>query len=436
MVPVVGDRPHRAGRGDPLLDPGPAELPPRRGGDRGTGPRLQPVGDDAPGLDQRVDPASLLPPRLALVASVRRPRGRAALALGAVRDGHGPGRLPRRAGADRAPRRHRRRGDRRRQPDAGLVLPGRPRLRAAGPAQHRRAALLPARPAQRGCATSAGGRRSRRWRWPPTTSPSSRWRSRRSGCWRRCGRCAGCCGRSPASPSPAWRWPRSPCTRRRARTTTGSPASAWPVRLRGDGDHLLRRRSGPAQARAGADRAVRRRGRAAALARRRAGEARRRGGPGDRRRQRPARPRLRRRRPGLRARAQPAAGADPAGAGRRGRDRGAAGRPARDRGRRRAGRLPRSPSASTRTSAPPCSATTGAAWRAIGPPRAPRAILVWEQGDEPLAFYIGRGEHQVKWKQWRLGADPGRRSRRGQRPPAARPAPAAPCRPPSAGCSG
>ncbi len=44
-------------------------------------------------------------------------------------------------------------------------------------------------------------------------------------------------------------------------------------------------------------------------------------------------------------------------------------------------------------------------WRAvaneIGPPRGPRAILVWEQGDEPLAFYIGAGETRVKWKQWR-----------------------------------
>ena len=44
-------------------------------------------------------------------------------------------------------------------------------------------------------------------------------------------------------------------------------------------------------------------------------------------------------------------------------------------------------------------------WRSvaqrIGPPRGPRAILVWEQGDEPLAFYLGGGETRVKWKQWR-----------------------------------
>jgi hypothetical protein len=38
---------------------------------------------------------------------------------------------------------------------------------------------------------------------------------------------------------------------------------------------------------------------------------------------------------------------------------------------------------------------------AIGPPRGSRAILVWEQGDEPLAFYIGAGETRVKPKQWR-----------------------------------
>jgi len=49
-------------------------------------------------------------------------------------------------------------------------------------------------------------------------------------------------------------------------------------------------------------------------------------------------------------------------------------------------------------------------WRsvaeAIGPPRDPRAILVWEQGDEPLALYIGAGETRVKWKEWRHGPIP------------------------------
>ncbi len=44
--------------------------------------------------------------------------------------------------------------------------------------------------------------------------------------------------------------------------------------------------------------------------------------------------------------------------------------------------------------------------KAIGPPHGPRAILVWEQGDEPLAFYIGAGETRVKWKEWRHGPIP------------------------------
>jgi len=49
-------------------------------------------------------------------------------------------------------------------------------------------------------------------------------------------------------------------------------------------------------------------------------------------------------------------------------------------------------------------------WRsvadAIGAPRRSRAILVWEQGDEPLAFYIGAGEVRVKRKQWRRAPVP------------------------------
>ncbi|MFN8163520.1 MAG: glycosyltransferase family 39 protein [Solirubrobacterales bacterium] len=50
-------------------------------------------------------------------------------------------------------------------------------------------------------------------------------------------------------------------------------------------------------------------------------------------------------------------------------------------------------------------------WRSvaeqIGPPRGrPRAIVAYDQGGEPLSFYIGRGERQVKWKQWRLGPVP------------------------------
>ncbi|MGE5283332.1 MAG: glycosyltransferase family 39 protein [Chloroflexota bacterium] len=49
-------------------------------------------------------------------------------------------------------------------------------------------------------------------------------------------------------------------------------------------------------------------------------------------------------------------------------------------------------------------------WRrvasAIGASHGPRAILVWEQGDEPLAFYLGGGETRVKWKQWRHAPRP------------------------------
>ncbi len=38
----------------------------------------------------------------------------------------------------------------------------------------------------------------------------------------------------------------------------------------------------------------------------------------------------------------------------------------------------------------------------VGPPHGrPRALVVWEQGGEPLAFYLGRGERQTKWKYWR-----------------------------------
>lgn len=44
-------------------------------------------------------------------------------------------------------------------------------------------------------------------------------------------------------------------------------------------------------------------------------------------------------------------------------------------------------------------------WRtvasAIGPARIPRAILVWEQGDEPLSFYVAGTQTRAKWKEWR-----------------------------------
>jgi hypothetical protein len=50
-------------------------------------------------------------------------------------------------------------------------------------------------------------------------------------------------------------------------------------------------------------------------------------------------------------------------------------------------------------------------WRSmatgIGAPRGrPRAIVVWEEGGEPLSFYIGHGERQAKWKHWRRSPVP------------------------------
>ena len=50
-------------------------------------------------------------------------------------------------------------------------------------------------------------------------------------------------------------------------------------------------------------------------------------------------------------------------------------------------------------------------WRSmaerIGPPLGrPRAIVVWEEGGEPLSFYIAGDEHQAKWKHWHGGPVP------------------------------
>ena len=98
-----------------------------------------------------------------------------ALALGAVRRRDGPGRLPARARAGEPPRRPDRRGARRRQPDADLVLAGGPLLRAARLLLRALAALLRARaaaPARR--ATWRSGRSPRRSPSAATTSPSSR----------------------------------------------------------------------------------------------------------------------------------------------------------------------------------------------------------------------------------------------------------------------
>ena len=271
---------------------------------------------------------------------VRRARGRPALALGAVRDGHRSGRLPGREGADRPPRRARRRGDRRRRADAGLVLAGRPRLRAARPAQHGRAALLPARPPERsGARPWLVGRLLR----PGACHPLLRLLPARDR-----GRLAAG-GGATAAPGAVGAWRRRP-GRPRAGADRAAPGPGQEQRLdrhlrhgpppAGGRDQLLRRRGRAAQACADPDGAVRRRGRPAADPRRGPGEAGGGGGADGRRGRHPARARLRGAGAGLRARAQPAAGADPAGAGRRGRHRLAARRLAGVRGGRGAGRLP------------------------------------------------------------------------------------------------
>ncbi|MBS1879653.1 MAG: glycosyltransferase family 39 protein [Actinobacteria bacterium] len=50
-------------------------------------------------------------------------------------------------------------------------------------------------------------------------------------------------------------------------------------------------------------------------------------------------------------------------------------------------------------------------WRgaaaAIGPPSArPRAIVAWQQGGEPLSFYLAGVQKEAKWRRWRLGPVP------------------------------
>ncbi|MGE5407137.1 MAG: glycosyltransferase family 39 protein [Syntrophothermus sp.] len=47
-----------------------------------------------------------------------------------------------------------------------------------------------------------------------------------------------------------------------------------------------------------------------------------------------------------------------------------------------------------------------AAAAAIGAPRVPRAIVAYEQGGEPLSFYLGHGEREAKWKSWRRSPVP------------------------------
>ena len=281
----------------------------------------------------------------------------------------------------------------------------------------------------------AGGRCSRRWRWRPITSPSSRSRSRRCGCSRRC---AGC-GRvlwaiggvalaglalAPIALHQAQGknndWIASFGMAGRLRETGISffvgeagllKHALVPMALFAAAVALLLLRGGARE----------KRGAALALA----------VGGGEH----PGRPRLRRRGTGLRPRAQPAAGADPADPGRRGRDRGAARRPAGDRRRRRPGRLP-----------PRLLRLRGL------PPRPPaRRLADGGEGDRPAAGpagdpRLGAGRRAARLLHRRGGdprqveavaprADPGQRGRRGQRSPTLTREPVPPCRPRSGRCS-
>ena len=143
--------------------------------------------------------------------------------LSAARRGrHGPGRLPARRRAARPPRRDRRRGPGRGQPDAALVLAGGPRLRAPRAPLHGLGALLrprarPRRPARH----RPGGASPRRSPSPPTTSPifpiaaeavwllARRGRDALRGLWR-------------SSPSPVCCWRRWRSTRCPPATPSGS----------------------------------------------------------------------------------------------------------------------------------------------------------------------------------------------------------------------
>ena len=145
------------------------------------------------------------------------------------------------ARAARPPRRDRRRGAGRGQPDAALVLAGGARLRALRASSRRsRRSTSSARSTAAAAPTCSAGESSRPWRSPPITSPSSRSRSRRSGC------CAAAVGDSlpgwRSSSSSAWRWRRWRSTRPRSATPNGSPTSrsatgsgrrrrpSWPAR--------------------------------------------------------------------------------------------------------------------------------------------------------------------------------------------------------------
>ena len=176
-------RPDRGWASPALRQPRPAELPPRRGDHRRAG-----IPGSFADMLREVKASESNPPLYYVLAwgwakAFGTGEVGTALALGALRRGHDPGRLSDRPRAGEPAGRADRRGARRRQPDADLVLAGGPLLRAAGLLLRALAALLPARPATAGAAgTWRSGRWPRRSRSAATTSPSSRSRSRRPGC--------------------------------------------------------------------------------------------------------------------------------------------------------------------------------------------------------------------------------------------------------------
>ena len=216
-----GRRADRPRRRPALRHARPAVLPPRRDRHRKPHPARRLLARDGRGRLQRVGAAALLRRRLGVDAADRDRGVRPALGLRPGGRGDGPRRLPDRRRAAQPPRRPRRRGAGRGQPDAALVLAGGPRLRALLAADGGLVPLLRPRaaPGPPPRLQPAGGSR-RRWRWRPTTSPSSRSPPRRPGC---CAAAAGRrCAASGSSPSPARCWRRWRSTRCRSATPSGS----------------------------------------------------------------------------------------------------------------------------------------------------------------------------------------------------------------------
>ena len=311
----------------------------------------------------------------------------------------------------------------RRQPDADLVLAGGPFLRAAGLLLRRsRCSSSCGRWTPAAAATSPAGRWPRRWPSAATTSPSSRSRSRRSGCWWRCGAALArsCCRRWRRSPRPAWRCCRWPTPRPTRPTSAGSKTARSPNAsgrpavsfLVGETGHVIA--EAPREryalvpivlvvlalallALAGrAPRAPRRGARAGAGARGRGAD--RGGGPG---------------RQGLRGRAQPAAGPGAAAGGGRDRLRRRRRAPPRAAPRGRRSAPTGSPSTSTSPRRRTCSGPTSApSPKRSARPAAARAIVTWKLAADPVRYYLHdeAGAH-VRWRGTNRAKSPSSASR-------------------------